>query len=120
MRKRATMKLVAIPRAKKATIAKGKKVTENEVKVTPKADTHYESVVKPVILQVSDEMKLVISVKKDNKSEDSTTRIDIRQYITTDFYTGYTKKGINFPIELFDEFRELLEEVNNACEKKGV
>ena len=45
---------------------------------------------------------------------------DIRQFMTTEKYTGFTKKGINFPIELLPDLIEELEKLYEKCEEKGL
>lgn len=34
--------------------------------------------------------------------------IDIREYVTTEKYTGWTKSGIRIPKEIWDEFKRIV------------
>ncbi|HPS92076.1 MAG TPA: transcriptional coactivator p15/PC4 family protein [Methanothrix sp.] len=40
--------------------------------------------------------------------------IDIREYVTSDRYTGWSKNGIRIPVEMWQNFREILERVDAA------
>ena len=40
--------------------------------------------------------------------------IDIREYVTSDRYTGWSKNGIRIPIEMWQNFKEILERVDTA------
>ena len=37
--------------------------------------------------------------------------VDIRKYVESQNYTGFTKQGIRFNVDLFDEFMENIEKV---------
>ena len=39
------------------------------------------------------------------------TYVDIRKYVESQNYTGFTKQGIRFNVDLFDEFMENIEKV---------
>ena len=41
-------------------------------------------------------------------------RVDIRKYVNSETYQGFTREGISIPVEKVDELRKLLEGVNNA------
>lgn len=56
-------------------------------------------------LKISDTVKIVIQKRKFDERE----FIDIRKWINTEKYTGYTKKGIAIDIE---QFPKLLEKLN--------
>ena len=43
---------------------------------------------------------------------------DMRVYVTTDEYTGFTKKGINFPIEYLADIVDCLNEITEKCDDK--
>ena len=79
------------------------------------ADT-YKDEITPVELEVDDSRKFVLSVKRGG--EFGLPMCDVRQYQTTELYTGFTKKGINFPIELLPDLIELLQVVYDECEEK--
>ncbi|MCJ7444348.1 MAG: transcriptional coactivator p15/PC4 family protein [Methanotrichaceae archaeon] len=40
--------------------------------------------------------------------------IDIREYITSQKYTGWSKNGIRIPIEKWKELKEILDKVQSA------
>ena len=40
--------------------------------------------------------------------------IDIREYVTSDRYTGWSKNGIRIPVEMWQNFKEILEIVDAA------
>lgn len=78
----------------------------------------YKDEFTPLELEVDDTRKFVLSVKRGG--EFGLPMCDVRQYQTTELFTGFTKKGINFPIELLPDLIELLQEVYNACEEKSL
>ena len=38
--------------------------------------------------------------------------IDIREYVTSERYTGWSKNGIRIPVEKWQDFKEILERVD--------
>ena len=40
--------------------------------------------------------------------------IDIREYVTSERYTGWSKNGIRIPVEKWQDFKEILDKVDNA------
>ncbi|VVB71746.1 Transcriptional Coactivator p15 (PC4) [uncultured archaeon] len=42
--------------------------------------------------------------------------IDIREYVTSDRYTGWSKNGIRIPVEMWKGFKEILDKVESAEE----
>ncbi|MDI6888095.1 MAG: PC4/YdbC family ssDNA-binding protein [Methanocellales archaeon] len=40
----------------------------------------------------------------------SEQRVDIRKFVETERYTGYTKQGISMPVAKIDELKALLDE----------
>ncbi|MBO8161118.1 MAG: hypothetical protein H0Z24_05730 [Thermosipho sp. (in: Bacteria)] len=78
---------------------------------------NYEQIISPKELEISDKSKLVFSV---SKAEDSNIpHLDIRLHVTSNKYTGLTKKGINFPIEWLPDFLEILDKIDRECAEKG-
>jgi hypothetical protein len=69
----------------------------------------YESVLPDVIVDYNDIKHLVLQVKRGGP--DGTLGVDIRWFMTTDSYMGFSSKGITIPIEVF---RSLLWELNNV------
>ncbi len=43
-----------------------------------------------------------------------TSGLDIREYVTSDRYTGWSKSGIRFPLDQIDKLREILDTVANS------
>ena len=98
------------------TPQKEEKKTNKKTKDLP-PDTYTDEIT-PRELEVDETRKFVLSVKRGG--EFGLPMCDVRQYQTTDVYTGFTKKGINFPIELLPDLIELLQVVYNASEEKGL
>ena len=92
-----------------------KKEEKKSSKLPPDA---YKDEIEPIELEVDETRKFVLSVKRGG--ELGLPMCDVRQFQTTELYTGFTKKGINFPIELLPDLIELLQEVYNACEEKSL
>lgn len=90
-----------------------KKVEKKKKNLPPDS---YKDEITPVELEVDESRKFVLSVKRGG--EFGLPMCDVRQYQTTDLYTGFTKKGINFPIELLPDLIELLQVVYEECEEK--
>ena len=40
--------------------------------------------------------------------------IDIREYVTSDRYTGWSKNGVRIPLEKWQDFKEILDKVGTA------
>ena len=40
--------------------------------------------------------------------------IDIREYVTSERYTGWSKNGIRIPVEKWQDFKEILDNVDKA------
>jgi hypothetical protein len=40
--------------------------------------------------------------------------IDIREYVTSERYTGWSKNGIRVPVEKWQDFKEILDKVDTA------
>lgn len=93
---------------------KSQKSTKKSKKELP-ADV-YKDEIEPIDLEIDETRKFVISVKRGG--EFGLPMCDVRQYQTTELYTGFTKKGINFPIELVPDLIELLQVAYGECEEK--
>lgn len=78
----------------------------------------YKDEIDPIDLEIDETRKFVISVKRGG--EFGLPMCDIRQYQTTELYTGFTKKGINFPVELLPDLIELLQVAYGECEEKSL
>mgnify|MGYP002508092640 CR=1 FL=1 len=73
----------------------------------------YKDEFEPKELVLDEKRKLVFSVKRGG--EFGLPMCDIRLFVTTDEYTGFTKKGINFPIEYLPDVAEVLNTVCDLC-----
>lgn len=93
------------------------KKPEKKKKNTLPSDT-YKDEIEPLELEIDETRKFVISVKRGG--EFGLPMCDLRQYQTTELFTGFTKKGINFPIELLPDLIEQLQEAYTTCEEKGL
>ena len=78
----------------------------------------YKDEIEPKEIVLSENGKLVFSVKRGG--EYGLPCVDIRHYVTTERFTGFTKKGINFPLELLMELIDTLQEVSDECDRKGL
>ena len=78
----------------------------------------YKDEIEPIDLEIDETRKFVISVKRGG--EFGLPMCDVRQYQTTELYTGFTKKGINFPVELLPDLIELLQVAYGECEEKNL
>lgn len=78
----------------------------------------YKDEVTPREIVLDESGKLVISVKRGG--DYGLPHVDIRHYVTTERYTGFTKKGVNFPLEFLLELMDLLQEVSDECDRKGL
>lgn len=91
------------------------KSTKTTAKNTLPPD-EYKDEFEPKELVLDEKRKLVISVKRGG--EYGLPMCDIRLFVTTEEYTGFTKKGINFPIEYLPDIADILGEVCDKCGEK--
>lgn len=78
----------------------------------------YKDEIEPKEIVLDENGKLVISVKRGG--EYGLPCVDIRHYVTTERFTGFTRKGVNFPLELLLELVDTLREVSDECDRKGL
>ena len=78
----------------------------------------YRDEIEPKRINIDEGIDLVFSVKRGG--EHGLPRVDIRQYVKTENYEGYTKKGINFSLEYLYDIIDTLNEVNDECSEKGL
>jgi len=109
--------MLKIVETKKPEPKKEEKKSSKKSKKELPADV-YKDEIEPIDLAVDDTRKFVISVKRGG--EFGLPMCDVRQYQTTELYTGFTKKGINFPIGLLPDLIELLQVAYSECEEKGL
>ena len=92
------------------------KKEEKKYKTLPPED--YADEIPKKELELDETNKLVISVKRGG--EYGLPHVDVRHYVTTERFTGFTKKGINFPLEFLYELIDLLNDVSDECDRKGL
>lgn len=78
----------------------------------------YKDLLEPIEMPVDESRKFVLSVKRGG--EFGLPMIDVRQYQMTEMYTGFTKKGINFPINLIPDLIDSLQKMYEECEDKSL
>lgn len=98
------------------------KESKNSKEKTRKGSTlppdTYKDEFDPLELVIDDSRKFVLSVKRGG--DYGLPMCDVRQYQTTEVYTGFTKKGINFPVEFLPDLIELLQEIYEKCGEKNL
>lgn len=104
MLKRTGTKSMKLALPTKTTIKK----TNGANKPTLPSD-EYKDEIKPVEVSLTNSTKLVISVKRNQ--EDGLPRLDIREFITSEKYTGFTKKGVNISLEKISPLLDVLSAV---------
>lgn len=109
------MKLKKITRIGKEP-AKTEKPKETPKKSLP-PDTYKEEL-EPKEIVVDDSRKIIVSVKRGGDL--GLVCADIRQYQTTQTFTGFTKKGINIPLEVLVELKAVIQDVIEECEDKNL
>lgn len=97
-------KLVPVKKVENATKERKKRLPPDE----------YRDEIEPKAIPVDEDRYIVVSVKRGG--EYGLPCLDIRWYQTTSVYTGFTKRGINIPIEylgkLMLELNDVVEEVS--------
>lgn len=78
----------------------------------------YKDEIPPKEIVLSKDGKLVISVKRGGP--DGLPRVDIRFFATTEVYTGFTKKGVNFDLEYLPDLLDILSSVSEETDEKGL
>lgn len=78
----------------------------------------YKDEVEPQEVYIDETRKLVLSVKRGGDL--GLPCVDVRQYVDTDNYQGFTKKGVNFPLELLGDLIEKLCVLEKECEDIGL
>lgn len=78
----------------------------------------YRDEIEPKRINIDEGIDLVFSVKRGG--EHGLPRVDVRQYVKTDNYEGFTKKGINFSLEYLYDIIDILNDVNEECSEKGL
>ena len=104
------------PQVKVSTSAKTR---ARQKEMCRKYPDEYRDCIEKKELQLNENTKLVFSVRR--KDDDlGLPWVDIRIYVVSPEYTGFTKKGISFPLERLEEFQEVIEKIDSECDEKGV
>lgn len=106
-----------ITRVGKDTVKPEKPKSKEKTKNSLPSDAYTEEL-PPKEVVVDDTRKIIVSVKRGGDL--GLICADIRQYQTTQTFTGFTKKGINIPLEVLVELKALLQDVIEECEDKGL
>ena len=99
-------------------VEKAPEPKKEEKKVEKLPPDEYKDEVTPREIKLDETGKLVISVKRGG--DYGLPHVDIRHFVTTERFTGFTKKGVNFPLEFLYELMDLLKEVSDECDRKGL
>ena len=95
-----------------------KKEEKKEKSRLERLPDEYKDEVTPREIVLDETSKLVISVKRGG--DYGLPHVDIRHFVTTERFTGFTKKGVNFPLEFLLELMDLLHDVSDECDRKGL
>lgn len=107
---------VPITNTVKEEEAAPKKTRKSHANSLP-SDT-YSDEIAPCEIPLNSDGKLVVSVKRGGDL--GLPRVDIRFFATTDVYTGFTKKGVNFNLDKLPELKVVLCDVIEECDEKGL
>ena len=95
------------------------KTRARQKEMCKKYPDEYKDCIEKKELQLNETTKLVFSVRR--KDDDlGLPWVDVRIYVNSPEYTGFTKKGISFPLERLEEFQEVIEKIDSECDEKGV
>lgn len=78
----------------------------------------YRPIFDPSELVIDENRKFVINVQRSGQI--GLPCVDIRTFQTTDAYNGFTRKGVNFPLELLPDLIRILEEVSEQADENGL
>lgn len=82
-----------------------------------KKPTDFTKLAEERVLRITDGTSLVFSV---SKTKEGNPHVDIRTHVHTDKYSGPTKRGVNFDIEFLEDFRQILEIIDEELAEKGI
>lgn len=78
----------------------------------------YKDEIPPVEVPIDSNGKLIVSVKRGG--EMGLPKVDIRYFSTTPECTGFTKKGVNFDLDILPLLKSVLCDVIIDCDEKGL
>ena len=111
------MKKLTVVKKLVATEVPQEEVVEKKEKSKLPPDAYKEEF-PPLVMEINETNKLILSVKRGGDL--GLPQVDIRHYVTTERYTGFTKKAVVFPVEFLYEFIEKVQDLSDKCEEKGV
>lgn len=99
---------------KKVTLVKVEKPVPKEKpkKVESLPPDEYTPLIPQVVIEISESQSLVLRATRGG--ELGFPRLDIREYVKTEKYTGFTKKGINIPLEHISDLVQKLHIMANS------
>lgn len=99
---------------KKVTLVKVEKPAPKEKpkKVESLPLDEYTPLIPQVVIEISESQSLVLRATRGG--ELGLPRLDIREYVKTERYTGFTKKGINIPLEHISDLAQKLHIMANS------
>lgn len=106
---------------KKATSTLAVKFKTEEKKqreYSRKFPDEYREEFAPTEVILNEEVKLIIQCKRGGKM--GLPFVDVRTYVTSEDYTGFTKRGITLPVDRLDELVTKLSQLYEQCESKGL
>lgn len=114
---------MAIKKARKIQIlstkeSKPEKTAKAEKSAKKLPSDEYKDEIPAKEIELDEENKIVISVKRMGNL--GLPYVDIRLFVDNDRYTGFTKKGISFPIEYLLEVVDSLKEAFDESDEKGL
>lgn len=98
------------------TRTQSNKTTSRKTNTLPTDE--YSDMIKQRELPVDENVKLVFSVAR--KGDYGLPHIDIRTHITSENYTGLTKKGINFDTDYLMDFAEIINTIISELVEMGI
>lgn len=107
LKKQSLLKLAPVQEVKEEPAPKKKSTGK------PLPEDSYSDEFEPFEVVIDETKKFVFSVKR--QGDLGLLRVDVRLFETTERHTGWTKKGVNFPIENLFEMTDTLREVYDKC-----
>lgn len=127
------MKLVKRTTKKATTSTKVENSTKRTAKKEKLPEAVYHDLVKlpPILVRDYETERgnhikkyIIASVRRANDEKDDIENpimVYINMYQESDYYTGYLKGGISFPLkEHLATMQEMLEQIDNECADKGI
>lgn len=118
------VKLKVKPRSSSvvAKIVKQQEVERKQKEYSKKYPDEYADEIPKKVIELDEKWKLVLSCRRKSDDDEGLPYVDMRLYLTSDRYTGYTKNGFSFSLfDKWDEFKETIEKMDKELHaKKGL